>query len=233
MYPHREQAKGVHMGRFNLKQRNTLLVGTRLAMEIPSTSESRRAFIVVGAYRKGSGNLSKFLNNDKGDIRFYFRKYEIEKIYIERDWDVSDDELVNSIHVKNIENIDKLEEELSKYVRTFLILLLSGIVITRYNFGVDIIMTKRLRKKLHKVYINDVVFEVSTSDYWRDRLPKTKYGFIDYNNIKDISSCLAKKIKRYKLKYEINVKYEDPFWVFTFRAIEFKDVWEESYNSIR
>ncbi|WP_130611461.1 hypothetical protein [Cohnella abietis] len=53
---------------------------------------------------------------------FWLRKYEVPDEYIENDWDVSDDELTNSIHVIGIVGIEALEEIVSKYLNDIVLL---------------------------------------------------------------------------------------------------------------
>lgn len=52
----------------------------------------------------------------KRNTLFRLRKYEIKKEYIENEWDVSDDELVNAIFINDIKIFEDLEKELSRYL---------------------------------------------------------------------------------------------------------------------
>ncbi|NEN87035.1 hypothetical protein [Paenibacillus elgii] len=103
------------MQKFNTKQRNQLISGNALAIEIPAISEERRAFIVV----KAVSTKSMLNTSDASIMKFWLRRYEIPKTYIENDWDVSDEELVDSVHLKDILGIDQLEQELSDYLEDF------------------------------------------------------------------------------------------------------------------
>ncbi len=107
------------MKKLNVYQKNNLLTGNDLAMEIPSISNTRRAFIKIGAYDPNTGYVSKILNRDKSGLLFDLRRYEIDNCYIENDWDVSEEELVNSIHVKDIKGIEQLEAELAEHIDDF------------------------------------------------------------------------------------------------------------------
>ncbi|TYQ15488.1 UNVERIFIED_CONTAM: hypothetical protein Cloal_1948 [Acetivibrio alkalicellulosi] len=112
------------MKKLNTRQLNNLLTGNSLAIEIESSSNELRAFIVFSAYvyneEKISHNVSKFLNDtNKKNIYFWMRKYEIKKDYIENGLNVSEDKLINSVFINNIKNIDHLESELSKYLNDF------------------------------------------------------------------------------------------------------------------
>jgi hypothetical protein len=113
-------AKG--MKSFSVKQLNNLLIGTSLAVEIPSSSEELRAFIVVSSTVSKRDKGYNYLNKKNKDIEYCYRKYEIPKEYIENDWDVSDDELINSIHITGIKNIKELEEKLCNYIEDLSVL---------------------------------------------------------------------------------------------------------------
>ncbi|MFC3801891.1 hypothetical protein [Cohnella sp. GCM10012308] len=103
------------MIKFDTRQINNLIAGNTLAVEITSSSEERRAFVVVSSSEMGgslnTSNISKMM--------YWLRKYEISIEHLENDWDVSDEELVNSIHVTDILGLENLEKELSKYLSNF------------------------------------------------------------------------------------------------------------------
>jgi len=113
------------MKKLSLKQCNNLISGNVLATEILSTSNDRRAFVDLGAYHIDTDGrttgVSKSIQIDD-NTRFFLRKYEIEKKYIENDWCVSEEELINFVHIKNIKSIEDLENKLSKYLDDFSIL---------------------------------------------------------------------------------------------------------------
>jgi len=109
------------MDKLDTRQINMLMTGQSLAIEIASTSNSMRAFVVIGAYKRsehiGGARLSKYLNSpDKSEAIFWLRKYEIKRQYVDDECYVSDDELVNSVFMDNIKDISQLERELSKYL---------------------------------------------------------------------------------------------------------------------
>jgi hypothetical protein len=113
------------MSRFSTFQNNNLFTGVELAAELPSTSPERRAFVVVGAYiqtSRGATSPSTVLNVDKPDLRFWLRKYEVNKSYLENDWDIVDHDLVDSIYLNNIQTLESLEAELEKYIQDFSIM---------------------------------------------------------------------------------------------------------------
>jgi hypothetical protein len=113
------------MKKLSIKQINNLMTGTALAVEISTSSEEIKAFIVVGSYtideRGLPDKVSKYLNDkSKGKVLFWLRKYEVKVEYI--DEYISDDELESSIHIKKIESISDLEDELGKYLEDFSVL---------------------------------------------------------------------------------------------------------------
>jgi len=91
-------------------------------MEIPSTSDDARAFIVLGAYRYDENGrataVSNFLSIDD-NTRFFLRTGEIEIEYIENDWCIADEDIINSVYINNIKSIKELEYELSKLLDDF------------------------------------------------------------------------------------------------------------------
>lgn len=65
-------------------------------------------------------------------------------------------------------------------------------------------MKKRIKNKLHKKYISDVVYDVSTSSYWRKRIFETNESHqINKIEITDISDDLIIVINRYDLQYRV------------------------------
>lgn len=66
------------------------------------------------------------------------------------------------------------------------------------------ILNRRLRKKIHKKYLEDVTLEVSMSKIWRNRLFESDYeeGYLlSIENKNDIPQYLAKIFNMYNLKY--------------------------------
>ncbi|NQX65933.1 hypothetical protein HQN90_07310 [Paenibacillus alba] len=103
---------------FDTRQINNLLTGNGLACEVEAGSELNRAFVKVQVINK-----QKYLNKiEPNSARFYLRKYEVPSKYIDNDWDVSDDELFNSVHEVDIVGIKNLEKQLAKYLDNFGIL---------------------------------------------------------------------------------------------------------------
>ena len=105
----------IHLDTF---QKNNLLVGNQLATEIASSSPELRAFVVIGAYTLSRPHKpSKYLNKSTDDVRFWIRRYEVDKAKIEEY--ITHDDLVASTYVKDIKDIDELEKELGKYIDDF------------------------------------------------------------------------------------------------------------------
>jgi hypothetical protein len=107
----------------NMWQKNNLLIGNDLAAKITASNNDFRAFVSIGSYLPSPGggrrpsNILNAKNQDK--IRFWLRKYEIHKDYIENMWDVSDNDLRNSSFRNEISSLDELETELGKYLEDF------------------------------------------------------------------------------------------------------------------
>lgn len=101
--------------KLDIRQMNNLIIGNSIAVEIASTSDSRRAFVVASAVGRG-GSLN---TTDASEMTYWLRKYEVPIEYLENDWDISDDELVNSVHVQGILGLENLEKELSNYLSDF------------------------------------------------------------------------------------------------------------------
>ncbi|MZQ80815.1 hypothetical protein GQF01_01505 [Paenibacillus sp. 5J-6] len=98
-----------------IRQINNLLTGIGLACELEANSEMNRAFLKVQVINK-----QKFLTKiELNSTRFYLRKYEVPSEYLDNDWDVTDDELFDSVHEVNIIGIKNLEIQLSKYLDDF------------------------------------------------------------------------------------------------------------------
>jgi hypothetical protein len=106
-------------------------------------------------------------------------------------------------------------------------------------------MNKRIRRKVHKHYLVDVVYEISTSSAWRQKLFKADYGTkftITYHRTDkvDIPQSLYRVLCRYKLKYLVSKvslaeavgweNYENCI-IFKFQSAEFSDIHSYSANN--
>lgn len=109
-----------HLG---TRQRNNLLTGNDLTAEIPASSKDRRAFVTIHAYREsgrlGGRFLSKFLNADHSDVRFWLRKYEIDQALLEVPRFPDLEELHDHIFEHDIKSIEALKVELARYLDDF------------------------------------------------------------------------------------------------------------------
>jgi hypothetical protein len=107
----------------DMRQRNNLITGNQLAAELPASALGRRAFVVVGAYRDagrpGGARVSKFLNADQSDVRFWLRRYEVDTVFIERGWWPGEDDLHDDVFKNSIPSIEALEAELAHYLDDF------------------------------------------------------------------------------------------------------------------
>ena len=108
------------MNNLNIKQLNNLQTGQSLAVEIQSSTDDLRAFIVIGAYRNDGTRASKFINTKHSEDNLYwFRKYEVKKEDIENDLYLNENDLINSVFINGIKNIYNIEIELRKYLSDF------------------------------------------------------------------------------------------------------------------
>ena len=108
------------MDKLSVFQKNNLFTGTNLAIELPASASDRRAFLVIGAYTqtsRGAVRPSTVLNVDQSDLRFWIRKYEIERSYLETDLDITDHDFIDSVYLNNIQSLEELEFELGRYIQ--------------------------------------------------------------------------------------------------------------------
>lgn len=104
-------------------------------------------------------------------------------------------------------------------------------------------MKKRLRKKIHKRYLEDIVYEVSVSPFWRKKLFSNKQELIliEQFSTRDLSHYLKKQVITYQLRYYFSVVLHDAAkgwedWdtsqiYFKFVAVEFPDIQAFSANT--
>lgn len=115
------------MKKLDEQQRKNLLTGVKLATELNTNISDMRAFISIFAYQYDifgkSEEVSKFLNSvDNEEIFFQLRKYEINKEFIEKGWYPSENDLINSVLIKDIQGLEIVEQELLKYMNDLSIL---------------------------------------------------------------------------------------------------------------
>lgn len=107
-----------------MKQKNELITGIALAAELPASSSKYKKYLTVCGYQLDvSGKkmrMDKFLNSTPNrGIRFRLHCYELPIEYIENDWWIGQEELINRICIDEIEGIENLEHELSKFLKDF------------------------------------------------------------------------------------------------------------------
>ena len=105
-------------------------------------------------------------------------------------------------------------------------------------------MKKRIRKKLHKRYLGELVYYISISAYWRKKLMgETETRMLVNSSTLKISCELNSLIRRYDLNYYVStvphsktIGWEDwgeDFIYFKFEASEFPAVQSYSVNNRR
>lgn len=114
------------MTSLEIRQKNNLRTGVKLAAEIESTSFDLRRFIVIVGYTYNDNiykSLDQIINsNSDNEIYFEVRCYEIKKEFCKEEYDIVDDMLINDIIISDIKGFHLLEEELKKYIKDFSIL---------------------------------------------------------------------------------------------------------------
>lgn len=99
-------------------------------------------------------------------------------------------------------------------------------------------MKKRLRKKIHKLYLIEVVYAVSVSSIWRKMMFQSVRGkrhYINKINSNRIDKPLKSIINRYNLRYSVSIiPYEEAVreWddlgssqaYFKFESVEFPNL---------
>lgn len=102
------------------KQINELITGVQLSAEIPSSLPELRHFVSVRGYIEtecGIELLDKTISEDKIETtNFWIRDYEVPNEYIENDWEIPDDKILNYIYIKGIVGIENVQKELRKHI---------------------------------------------------------------------------------------------------------------------
>ena len=102
------------------KQINELITGVQLSAEIISSSSELRHFVSVRGYIEtdcGIKLLDKIISEDKIETTvFWISNYEVPKEYIENDWEIPDDKIMNYIYIKGIVGIENVQKELKKHI---------------------------------------------------------------------------------------------------------------------
>ena len=104
-------------------------------------------------------------------------------------------------------------------------------------------MKKRLKKKLHKKFLSDIVCDISQSSLWRARLFQSPYNIrflICIENLKELSVYIRNPILKYNLRYYVSKIegtvdewdfYYDSGELFKFEAVKYGSVYGYSFNN--
>lgn len=102
------------------KQINELITGVQLSTEIPSSSFELRHFVSVRGYietERGIELPDKNISENKIETTvFWIRDYEVSKEYIENDWEIPDEQILNYIYIKGIVGIENVQKELKEHI---------------------------------------------------------------------------------------------------------------------
>ena len=102
------------------KQINELITGVQLSTEIPSSSPELRHFVSVRGYietERGIELPDKNISENKIETTvFWIRDYEVSKEYIENDWEIPDEQILNYIYIKGIVGIENVQKELNEHI---------------------------------------------------------------------------------------------------------------------
>lgn len=96
-------------------------------------------------------------------------------------------------------------------------------------------MKKRLRRKFHRKWVDEVNHEISMSPKWRGLLFSLSIGYpllIDKDTSKDLD-YIHKDIEKYDLKYYVwTQRCNEHKLYFEFESVEFKKIHSYSINPI-
>ncbi|WP_024857184.1 hypothetical protein [Ruminococcus albus] len=102
------------------KQINDLITGVLLSAEISSSSRDLRHFVSVRGYvetERGKEMLDRFINENKIETTvFLIMDYEVPKEYIENDWEIPDNKIINGIFIEGIVGIENVQKELKEHI---------------------------------------------------------------------------------------------------------------------
>ena len=97
--------------------------------------------------------------------------------------------------------------------------------------------SRRLTKKLHKKLLPDILYEVSTSPYWRKLLFESKPNEvlgISYSSNSTLSNSLRKSLATYHLEFSVSVVSENEAesWLSENGSVIFK-FWANAIPSLK
>lgn len=114
-------------------------------------------------------------------------------------------------------------------------------------------MNNRIRKKIYKRYLNNIIGDVSQSSVWRQKLFVADYFSwhrIDYDSLIGIPVFEKEALRRYKLSYEVSkilptketeklqlefgekYSFDKCKTIFLFRASEYQEIYSYSWNNV-
>lgn len=97
-------------------------------------------------------------------------------------------------------------------------------------------MRRRLKKKLYRKFLYDLIYELSSSDLWRKKINRTSHEnriCINRSNCENIPAYLREKIVSYNLSYDVyKVEKNQEYIAFRFESTSFSDqVYDFSFNN--
>ncbi len=106
-------------------------------------------------------------------------------------------------------------------------------------------MNKRIRRRVHTRYLNDVIYAISIASPWRKKLFEAEYGIkfeINRNTTtkEEVHEYFYRLLCRYSLKYCVSkVQLEevsgwegyDGCEIFKFESVEFPEIFDFSANN--
>lgn len=109
------------------QQISSLITGVALAAEIPASSPMLRHFVVIKEYAINEHGkrqrLSNTFNGSKEEsIFFLIRDYELQALYLEKSYDVTEQDCENYSCIDNLKGIANAETELIKHIKDFTLL---------------------------------------------------------------------------------------------------------------
>ena len=106
------------------EQINNLITGVALATEITASASNLRHFVRIKGYAvNGQGKrerLSNVLNSNKVQTTFFsIQDYEVQSLYLENNYDVTEEDCEKYSYIDNLQGITNAELELIKHLQDF------------------------------------------------------------------------------------------------------------------
>lgn len=104
------------------EQINNLITGREMAAELSASGEGLRRFIQVRGLEPGENgrfrSASKFVKRSKYEtVYFWVRVFELPAEYVEKQWDVAEDEMTSYHDLGKVQGIAALENVLKDYLQ--------------------------------------------------------------------------------------------------------------------